>query len=64
MIRGFLGLLLIVSAVAALAQENSAAPRNGASPTGILNRPAGIGRATGSTISIGNLESGTHTCGD
>ena len=47
MIRGFLRLLLIVSAVAALAAENSAVcPK--LRPTGILNRPAGIvNRPTG-----------------
>ena len=50
MIRGFLRLLLIVSAVAALAAENSAVPAAVAlnRPTGILNRPAGIvNRPTG-----------------
>ena len=57
MIRGFLGLLLIVGAVAALAQETSAVPaatdtkqRPGfqTRPTGIANRLAGIrNRPTG-----------------
>jgi hypothetical protein len=66
MIRGFfVGLLVIISAVAALAQEKTAQTARPASSTA---RPAsardGHRRATGSTISIGNLESGTHTCGD
>ena len=57
MIRGFLRLLLIASAVAALAAENSAVPaatgceataRLSNRPTGILNRPASIiNRPTG-----------------
>jgi hypothetical protein len=45
-IRGFLGLLLIVGAVAALAQEKSAPAET--APTKIVNRSTGIGprRAT------------------
>jgi hypothetical protein len=60
MSRGFLGLLLIVGAVAALAQENSAAAQT-ARPAQPPDRHRS---ATGSTISIGNLEIGTHICGD
>ena len=60
MIRGFLRLLLIVSAVAALAAENSAVPET-APPASLTARPASV--RDGQHDFDWNLESGTHTCG-